>query len=266
MKRITSRSNPLYRQWLSEHKRAGRPGHLVWLEGTHLCQTWLARCGQPVWAVINQDAATQSEVVALINEVELGRQAWMPAAMVAGISSLVSAPAVIFLVQTPGPSKGLLLERNCVLLDDIQDPGNVGSILRTAAAAGVRQVIAGAGTAACWSPKVLRAGQGAHFALEIHEGEDLRAILQTYRSNPDHLPVLVTTLDSSARPLFTVDLPPNVIWVFGHEGRGVCPEIVALADLPIYIAHETSAVESLNVASAAAICLFEQRRQVALQR
>lgn len=262
MKTITSRSNPLYKQWLSEHKRAARPGHLAWLEGVHLSQAWLARYGQPVWAIINHDATYQPEVQALTGALDLERQVWMPAALVSGMSSLVSAPPIIFLVEVPNQAPAPKFARNCVLLDDVQDPGNVGAILRTAAAAGIKEVFTSSGTATCWSPKVLRAGQGAHFALDIHEGQDLQALLTTNRNNPARMPVLVTTLSRSAQSLYSLELPEHAVWVFGHEGRGVAPDIVALADVEIYIAHDTTAVESLNVASAAAICLFEQRRQI----
>ena len=266
MKTITSRSNPLYKQWLSEHKRAARPGHLAWLEGVHLCQSWLARYSQPVWAIINQDAAHQPDIEALIGDLDAERQVWMPETMVLGMSSLVSAPPIIFLVEVPRQAPVVDFERNCVVLDDVQDPGNVGAILRTAAAAGISEVFTSLATAACWSPKVLRAGQGAHFALKIHEGQDLQSLLRANRSNPDRLPVLVTTLSQSAQPLYNLSLPKQAIWVFGHEGRGVAPDIIALADCEIYIAHDTAAVESLNVASAAAICLFEQRRQMSPKR
>ncbi len=261
MKTIISRANPLYRQWLSQHKLAGRQGNPVWLEGIHLCQAWLEAHDQPSWGIFNQAAAQHPETIALAHRVSPAHQIWMPEKLIKGISSLISAPPVIFLVSAPEHDHTTTLEQNCLLLDDVQDPGNVGAMLRTAAAAGIRQVHASAGTAACWSPKVLRAGQGAHFALEIHEGQDLEALLLAHRGRKQRLPVLVTCLDPSAQSIFEVQLPSQAVWVFGHEGRGASPEITALSDQRLYIEHDTRAVESLNVASAAAVCLFEQRRQ-----
>ena len=264
MKTLTSRSNPLYKQWLSDLRQAGRRGQAAWLEGVHLCEAWLQHCGQPTWALFSEEHMSEPEIAALMRAVDESRHVWMPAKLLAGLSSMASAPAVMFVGEVPVPlaDSGLSkLSRNCVLLDDIQDPGNVGTILRTVAAAGIREVYTGPATAACWSPKVLRAGQGAQFALSIHEAVDLRALLKAQADQVGRLPVLVTSLHLSAQSLFCVALPEAAIWVFGHEGRGVSNDLVELADQCLFIEHDRAAVESLNVASAAAICLFEQRRQ-----
>lgn len=265
MKTLTSRSNPRYRQWLAEMKHAGRTGHAAWLEGIHLCQAWLDHRGQPQWALFAQDASEHAEVRHLAEQVEPDKQVWMPAKLLASLSTLVTAPMVIFIAQPVMPQRdgapGLDQLGTSLMLDDLQDPGNVGTLLRTAAAAGVAQVFTGPGTAACWSPKVLRAGQGAHFTLRIEESVDLASLLSMQSKQVKRTPVLATTLDASAKSLYELDLREDVIWVFGQEGRGVAPELVDLADHKVYIPHDNQAVESLNVASAAAICLFEQRRQ-----
>jgi TrmH family RNA methyltransferase len=134
-----------------------------------------------------------------------------------------------------------------VILDRVQDAGNVGSILRSASAFGFTQVLALTGTAALWSPKVLRAGMGAHFALRLHEGlepVDLAAL---------QLPLLVTS-SHDGMALAKVQLAAPCAWVFGHEGQGVCPELLKEAAQRIRIA-QPGGEESLNVAAAAAICL-----------
>jgi TrmH family RNA methyltransferase len=116
-------------------------------------------------------------------------------------------------------------------------------------------VLAATGTASLWSPKVLRSGQGAHFALQLHEQVDLLAIAATLE-----MPLVATTLDD-AQDLFMTKLPAQCAWVFGHEGQGVDEKLLNRANLKVKINHELGPIESLNVTAAVAICLFEQRRQ-----
>lgn len=140
-----------------------------------------------------------------------------------------------------------------MLLDRLQDPGNVGTILRSAAALGVQQVLALKGTAALWSPKVLRAGMGAHFALHLVEGlavDDLADL---------GLP-LIATSSHAEHALPSLRLPAPCAWVFGHEGQGVDAALLQRCALTVRI-PQPGGEESLNVASAAAICLYESARQ-----
>jgi TrmH family RNA methyltransferase len=141
-----------------------------------------------------------------------------------------------------------------VILDRLQDAGNVGSILRSAAALGVRQVLALRGTAILWSPKVLRAGMGAHFALALHESvtiDDLGDLALPW----------VATSSHAAAVLHRTLLPQPCAWVFGHEGQGVADDVAARCALMLRIA-QPGGEESLNVAAAAAICLHESLRQL----
>ncbi|MFW9595154.1 MAG: TrmH family RNA methyltransferase, partial [Macromonas sp.] len=141
-----------------------------------------------------------------------------------------------------------------VVLDRLQDPGNVGSILRSAAAFGFRQVLAFKGTAALWSPKVLRAGMGAHFGLHLVEGcaPEALAALQ--------LPLLATSSHQGAY-VHQGGLPWPCAWLLGHEGQGVAPELLAQATHTVRIA-QPGGEESLNVAAAAAICLHTSALQM----
>jgi TrmH family RNA methyltransferase len=136
-----------------------------------------------------------------------------------------------------------------VILDRLQDAGNVGSILRSAAAFGVTQVLALRGTAALWSPKVLRAAMGAHFALQLHEAMAEQDLW------PLRLPWVATSSHATA-VLHEAKLPRPCAWVFGHEGQGVSAELAARCTLTLRIA-QPGGEESLNVAAAAAICLHE---------
>jgi TrmH family RNA methyltransferase len=134
-----------------------------------------------------------------------------------------------------------------VVLDRVQDAGNVGAILRSAAAFGFTQIAALTGTALLWSPKVLRAGMGAHFGLRLVEGLSADA-LQALQ-----VPLLVTS-SHAGQWLHQARLPWPCAWVLGHEGQGVSPAIAGRAAGQLRIA-QPGGEESLNVAAAAAICL-----------
>ena len=167
-----------------------------------------------------------------------------------------SPSPMLAVVETPRPALPASAPgHDLVILDRIQDPGNVGTILRTAAAAGIRTVLTTAGTAACWAPKVLRAGMGGHFVLDIHENiprDQLKARVGA-------LPLAGTVLQDG-QSLYATDLRQPLAWVFGNEGEGIDPELQAQLGYRLTIPQDPG-VESLNVAASAAVCLFEQRRQ-----
>ena len=176
----------------------------------------------------------------------------VPDALMKELSGLESPAPLGFLVELPAaaaPRPGV----RTVVLDRLQDPGNVGSVLRSASALGFGQVVALKGTVALWSPKVLRAGMGAHFGLALVEGAapgDLAAL---------GVPVVGTHL-RDAVPLHEAPLPDPLAWVFGHEGQGLSDAVAAACDLRVRIA-QPGGEESLNVAAAAAICLHETVRR-----
>lgn len=143
----------------------------------------------------------------------------------------------------------------CVLLEDIQDPGNLGSILRSAAASGIRQIFLSSGCADAWSPKALRAGMGAHFRLSIHEDGDLSKIAGDFRGT-----VVAATL-TAEKSLFDLDLSGTVAFIIGNEGAGISAQLSDIANSHVTIPMP-GAIESLNAAAAAAVCFFERVRQV----
>jgi TrmH family RNA methyltransferase len=177
-----------------------------------------------------------------------------PDALFAAISQVEHGVNIAFIVATPRPEQPGVLAQSAVLLDGVQDPGNVGSILRSAGAAGIKQVFCSPGTAFCWSPKVLRAAMGAHFVLEIFENVDLEALVRGAQ-----VPVLATS-GYAAERLYDLDLKREVAWVLGHEGQGVSSQLLELATHRVAVPH-AGQVESLNVAACAAVCFFEQLRQ-----
>jgi RNA methyltransferase, TrmH family len=174
----------------------------------------------------------------------------VPDALMKTLSTLESPPRIGALLGLPAEA-ALASQAFSVVLDRLQDAGNVGSILRSAAAFGVQQVLAIKGTAALWSPKVLRAGMGAHFALQLVEG------LSPDDLDPLQVPLLATS-SHAGLVLGQAALPHPCAWVLGHEGRGVDEALMARCAHTVSI-PQPGGEESLNVAAAAAICLFASR-------
>jgi RNA methyltransferase, TrmH family len=245
--RISSRDNALL---VKLRKLAHDPGAYrklgqIWIEGEHLCDAMRRRALKPAHAVLTESAWTRPDLRALAQWA--AKVTLVPDALFKTISALESPPAIGYLVDHP-PTSSLRRDVSTVVLDRLQDAGNVGSILRSAAALGVAQVLALKGTAALWSPKVLRAGMGAHFALHLVEG--LNA------SELDLGVPLVATSSHAMQALNKAPLPKPCAWVFGHEGQGVQPELMARCAHTVRI-PQPGGEESLNVAAAAAICLYE---------
>lgn len=255
MKHISSRDNPFYRQL--QRLRIGRPPkgtQQVLIEGAHLCRAWFDRFGAPLTAVLDEALLEGEGLTAQWLDLPREHCVSLDSRLVHGLSQVIHGPGVFFVVEIPHPIQPVRIDEASIWLDRVQDPGNVGTLLRTAAAAGIRQAYLSPGCAAVWSPKALRSGQGAHFALDIHAQVDLHALCARL-----DLGLAVTTL-SHASGLYETDLRAPCAWVFGNEGQGVDERLQARATLRVRI-PQADAVESLNVAAAAAICLFEQRRQ-----
>jgi len=242
---ITSRDNPWIKQCraLAQDSTAYRKVGEVWLEGDHLCRALLSRGGRPSAVVVAESCPSAADEWRLPDDV---RRVVVADRLLAWISGLASPPQVGFRVPVPTATP-LQAGLPTVVLDRLQDPGNVGSILRSAAAFGFRQVVALHGTVALWSPKVVRAGMGAHFGLHLAEGlatADLHALAVP----------LVATSSHQGRWLHEARLPWPCAWLLGHEGQGVAEALLAQAEHHIRIA-QPGGEESLNVAAAAAICL-----------
>lgn len=256
MKHIASRDNAEFKalRRLVDQAGARRKAGAAVLEGVHLCQSWLAVNGAPEQAIVDARRVDRPEIAALLTALPDACIRVLDAGLIDSLETVPAGQGILFVVPTPTPVLPAGIAENCVLLDRIQDPGNVGSILRSCAAAGIRRVFLSEDTAHAWSPKVLRSGQGAHFSLTIHENVDLLAL-----GDRLEVPMIATALDN-ADSLHSVLMPAAVAWVFGNEGQGVHPALQSRAMRRVYIPQEAAA-ESLNVAAAAAVCLFEQRRQ-----
>lgn len=240
---------------LIEHARERRKAGVMVLEGIHLLQAALEAGVHVEQVFFNLRARGRPEVMALDAAVGgSARRYGLEDGLLARVSALASAPEVLAVARRPVPDRPEA-GASRLLLEDIQDPGNMGTILRSAAAAAVTEVFLGAGCVDVYSPKVLRAGMGAHFALSLHEQADLVTELQSFAGTR-----LVTSL-AGDRSLYAQDLRGPVAFVFGNEGAGVSPALHDAADARVRIPMPGQA-ESLNVAMAATLCLFERVRQL----
>jgi len=250
---ITSRSNPLLVRLrkLASEPAAYRKFGEIWIEGEHLCAAYLARGGHEARCVIGEAGWADPALRALAGRCAAVHR--VADELLRAASGLESPAPIGFIVPWHGGGTAVHAGMPTVVLDRLQDAGNVGTILRSAAAFGFEQVVALAGTAALWSNKVVRAGMGAHFGLRLVE-----------QAGPDALEGLdVPLLATSSHADDTIahaELPWPCAWVFGHEGQGVSAELMRRCAQTLKI-PQPGGEESLNVAAAAAVCLYESARQ-----
>jgi TrmH family RNA methyltransferase len=250
---ITSRRNPLLvrlRKLVDDGASYRRLGAVL-LEGEHLCAAWLSRPEAHVLQAIVSAAAWDEPRLRQLAQAA-AEIAVVDGAILAQLGTLESPAPIVFLVPTP-ERVAVGAGEPTLVLDRLQDPGNVGSVLRSAAAFGFTQAIALLGTAALWSPKVVRAGMGAHFGLRLVEGADEAILAQL------DIPLFGTSSHAGER-LDGFALPWPCAWVFGHEGQGVADGIARRCRAMLAI-PQPGGGESLNVAAAAAVCLYETARQ-----
>lgn len=254
MEIIRSRQNPLVKQLikLADSRRERLKSQQSLLLGTHLMQAAL-ESGVPLQRLLVCEGHEQRpEIAALLRDVNV-TATLLDQALFSLIEQAPSSAGIMALMAIP-PAPPLRRDGCCLLLEGVQDPGNVGSLLRTAVAAGVDQVWLTPGCADIWSPKVLRAGMGAHFLASLVERVDITVALEGFGG-----PLLVTSLEES-RSLYDCDLRGDLVLALGSEGGGASPALLARAFERVRIPM-AGPIESLNVAAAGAICLFERLRQ-----
>lgn len=254
--RIVSRDNARFktlRKW-AQQGRARRAAGVVLLDGVHLLEALEAGGGAADEVIVSDSGAARAEIAAWLAAHPRLRRLALPDALFAEIAATETPSGILGVAALPQPVARPDAAADALLLDGVQDPGNVGTLLRTAAAAGIRQALLGPGCADAWAPKTLRAGQGAQFQLAVHEHQDLAAFLGGYRGSG-----VVTALDAE-QSLWQARLDGPLAWVFGAEGQGVSAPVRAAARLALRIPMPGGS-ESLNVAAAAAVCLFEAVRR-----
>jgi TrmH family RNA methyltransferase len=250
---ISSRENPVFKmlRTLSSSARERRAAGKILLDGAHLVEAYLETFGEPELLILS-DGEVALDVMNLLDRLADTRTITLPTSMFAAISPVTTPTGVLALVKTPvlpAPESPAFV----LMLENIQDPGNLGSMLRNAAAAGVDVVYLSVGCTEAWSPKALRGGQGAHFVLPIVEGADLLA--ETGRFEGE---TYATVMHGDS--LYTTDLSGNTAFLVGNEGSGLSQDLIDAVSKRITIPMP-GRIESLNAAAATAICLFERVRQ-----
>ncbi|MFN5449472.1 MAG: TrmH family RNA methyltransferase, partial [Burkholderiales bacterium] len=286
-KEIRSRKNPhikLLRD-LVMGGRLRRSHNAAWVEGERLCRSYFdTQTSLPI-LVASEKLLLADLLASAPRGIRSFREVWIiPADCFSEITQIESSLGWGLVIEVPissgvnddpggndvlssnetQPSAGrkALMQSAVVIVDRIQDPGNLGALLRSAAAAGIAQCWCVTGTVDPWSPKVLRAAMGAHFQMTIRQGVDARQVIDACRLQGFHL--LSTANQPDAVSLYSAGLQLNqpIAWVFGQEGDGVAQEFLSKAQ--VVVIPQTAAVESLNVAVAAGICFFEMRRRQTL--
>lgn len=256
MKRIQSRDNAWYKSLLrlATSSRERRAQGRAILDGPHLIAAWRAS-GNPADALVASESGyARPEARELFDGTSAKTRVILSDRLFDAVAQVSTPVGIMAIVPTPEPAPLPDHLGDAVLVDGVQDAGNLGSILRSAAAAGVNDVFLSTGTVFAWSPRVLRAGMGAHFMLTIREGVRLDTLFGRCTGR-------VAAADANGtRSLHESDLRGQVAWIFGNEGAGVSAALAGQATDRIRIPMPGK-TESLNVAAAAAVCLFEQVRQ-----
>ena len=256
IKRISSRDNPFYKSLhkLSTTARERRVAGQTLLDGAHLLRAFLDSGSKPKHLLVNEQAMQDNEIVALLDTCADVPQTQFDDALFAQLSELKTPNGLLALIDIPPAKVEVAHSQFALLLEDIQDPGNLGSILRSAAAAGCDAVFLSPGCADAWSPRVLRAGMGGHFALSILESADLLKIAAEFSGK-----ILAASLQAE-QSLYDCNLRGKLAFAIGNEGAGLSSALLDAAQQH-FIIPMSGKVESLNAAAATAVCLFEAARQ-----
>ena len=258
MKTIRSRDNALVKQLvaLAHSSRERRKAGLTVLDGIHLVEAYVRAVGQPIAVMIRESAQHRAEVLSLLSACNKASQSMFADALMDSASTLDSPAFMMAIVPTPIAAA---IDDNAdvvLALEDVQDPGNVGSMCRSAAAAGVRHIALSKTCAFAWAPKVLRAAQGAHFSLNINEGVDLVEFIKRFQGQV----LALVPKTKGTKSLFEMDLRGPTLLLIGNEGAGLSQDVERAASHRVTIPMPGK-TESLNAAAAGAICLFELVRQ-----
>ncbi|VAW84255.1 rRNA methylases [hydrothermal vent metagenome] len=252
-KDITSAENNQYKQIkkLAHSARERRKQKTTLLDGMHLLHALADTNGSLELVILRQNYEDEIEIQSCLKRFASTPGIVLSATLFDKVSP-VETPTGILAIYKMHVTKPIT--NDCaVLLENIQDPGNLGAIFRTAVAAGVDAVYLSKGCTEAWSPKVLRAAMGAHFSLAIKEQQNLSQICLDF-------PLSIATQLDVSTSLYDLDLSDRVAFLFGNEGNGLSTSLSAQATHKIRIPMRGK-IESLNVAAATAICLFERVRQ-----
>ena len=254
MKRITSRDNTAYKsiRRLVRSARTRKQEQRIVLDGVHLVRAYLDRFGPTdVELIVRESTAQEPEIEALTQEAS---SAAMSDSLFHQIAPVKSPTGILALAPLPQAIARPSPNGFQVLLDGLRDPGNVGAILRSAAAAGATTIHLSPDCADPWSPKCLRGGMGAQFVLPVQEHENLNLEASSLGSR------LIACTAAGSTSLFEADLTGRVAFVIGGEGAGISPNLLSQTDQQLRIPMRDG-IESLNAAQAATVCFYEWLRR-----
>jgi TrmH family RNA methyltransferase len=242
---IRSRENARVKRWakLARDSRLRREERRALVEGPHLVAEALRARIEPVALLVSESALAQKEIQDLLQKRE---HVLLSDAVFRAIADAESPQGIAAEIALPG----LEAKGDWIFLEGVQDPSNVGAIIRTAAAFGVGAVALDRGCADAWSPKTLRAGMGGHFKTAIRQVPSLEEELGKFAGT------LVCTVSHGGRGLREAKLEGRLGWIFGAEGRGLSAALLQRVNLKLTVPM-AAGNDSLNVAAAAAICLYE---------
>lgn len=255
-KHIISRDNSIFKHLkrVADNTKYRRKSALTLLEGVHLIEAYEQVFGMPELLIV-PEGDSSAEATILMQRLADVDTVMLPTLMFAEVAPVATSTGVMALINVPELPQAEKIDL-ALLLVDIQDPGNFGSILRTAVAAGVQTVYCSTACADAWSPKALRGGQGAQLMLPIIERVTPEALMTSFAGSS-------YAMTMQGESLYQQDLTQPSLFVMGNEGAGLPSHLVAAATRAITIpmANSNAAIESLNVAAATAISLFECKRQ-----
>jgi len=256
MKLIQSRENPFFKELvkLASLTKQRNQAKQTMLDGAHLLAAYLDAGMMPQHILLNLAASRDEEIAALLKRVGDTPVTQLGDRLFSELSELKTPSGILALIALPKQDAPATDSRFALLLENIQDPGNLGSMLRSAAAAGCDSVYMSHGCADAWSPKVLRAAMGGHFILRIYEQQDLQGVAKAFPGT-----LLAASLQATHK-LYDCDLRGNIAFLIGNEGAGLSADLMNLATHKISIPMHGN-IESLNAAAATAVCLFEAVRQ-----
>jgi len=257
VKQIASRDNPLFKSLkkLASSPRERKNSRQCILDGAHLIAAYIDRIGQPERLIVSERSLDVPEIRALLERIPASVLLVLADTLFEELATVETPTGIMAVIDLPRLREPDELSF-VALIEAVQDPGNLGSILRSAAAAGADLVCLSPACADVWSPKVLRGAMGAHFVLPVREGCDLIEFAASFEGD-----ILATSLQAESS-LFETRLEGAVAFAIGNEGAGVSAALLGMATRRISIPMAVG-MESLNVATAAGICFFERVRQAA---
>jgi len=262
---ITSRQNPIVARYRALAQGDG--GGLVLLDGVHLVNDAVAAGVAIEHAAVDVNASERDEVARLLVSLRArGVDTVTATAPVMGaLSPVRSSSAIVAIARRPSRTIAELFAGPAlfvVVVCDVQDPGNLGAIVRVAEAGGASGVIATGATADPFGWKALRGSMGSALRLPVHRMPDIATVVADARQ---HRCRIVATVPRGGVSLFEVDLRQPTAVLIGGEGPGLPDAVVDAADARVTIPMQPP-VESLNAAVSAALVVYEARRQRAAAR